>query len=288
MAGVGWAARAITIAERPLAFETAAADTADATQTLLVWLTGLTAVALALAFLRISYLPRTFAVVAVGWRTACPRGWSGPGHGLSNAGGRRDSHASRRARIERPLHILGAVRSSHTGCCSPSSASRTCTGRSLTRRLATLGGVTSRVGDAANARSKWARLAWRRRGSRTFRTATTDWTRVREISGFKEALSPTPGEPTTWRRFRPRILPRFLVGDSPTTRRGKTSQGTTMPWRRTRTFRSRLHGSETSFETDQCRHARSAWPSWVGSSGFSEIMDEPTDEPRTFRSLSMR
>ena len=39
------------------------AKSADATQTLCVWLTGFTGVALAIAFLRISYFPRTLAVV---------------------------------------------------------------------------------------------------------------------------------------------------------------------------------------------------------------------------------
>ena len=68
LAGVGWAARSVLFVQRPLGFDTVAADTADATQTLLVWLTGLTAVALALAFLRIAYFARTLAVVA--WATA--------------------------------------------------------------------------------------------------------------------------------------------------------------------------------------------------------------------------
>jgi hypothetical protein len=68
LAGVGWAARIVLFVQRPLTFDTVAADTADATQTLLVWLTGLTPVALALAFLRISYFPRALPVIA--WAAA--------------------------------------------------------------------------------------------------------------------------------------------------------------------------------------------------------------------------
>ena len=62
LGGVGWASRAL-LCTATACVRDRRCPLADATQTLLVWLTGFTAVALALAFVRLAYFPRTPGVV---------------------------------------------------------------------------------------------------------------------------------------------------------------------------------------------------------------------------------
>lgn len=63
LAGAGWTAKILVFAQRPLGFDPVAADALDSTQTLIVWLTGCTEVALALAFVRICYFARAASSV---------------------------------------------------------------------------------------------------------------------------------------------------------------------------------------------------------------------------------